>query len=145
MKLRMKKKKNTGKGVGIAVAAGIVGALTAGVVVALNTEKGKEVAGKAKAKATETAGKVKDTAVLTAGKVKDTAVLAAGKVKDTAVAGAAKAKAGVLTVKDKLTGKKADDVVADVTADETVALLDDEQLPEIEDAVAEVEVSDEQA
>ncbi len=118
------KKKNTGKGVGIAVAAAVVGALTAGVVVALNTEKGKEVAGKVKAKATETAGKVKDTAK----------------------AGAAKAKAGVLAVKDKLTGKKADeDVVVEVSADEIEALMDDE-LPEIEDApVVEVEVSDEQA
>jgi hypothetical protein len=131
----MKKKKNTGKGVGIAVAAAVVGALTAGVVVALNTEKGKEVAGKAKAKATETAGKVKNTAVKTA-----------GKVKDTAKAGAAKAKAGVLTVKDKLTGKKADDaVVVEVSADEIEALMDDE-MPEIEDVPAvEVEVSDEQA
>ena len=122
----MKKKNNTGKGIGIAVAAAaVVGALTAGVVVALNTEKGKEVAGKAKAKATETAGKVKATAVKTA-----------GKVKDTAKAGAAKAKAGVMTVKEKLAGKKADDVVADVTAEENVALFD-EALPEIEDVPEE--------
>lgn len=122
----MKKKNNAGKGIGIAVAAAaVVGALTAGVVVALNTEKGKEVAGKAKAKATETAGKVKATAVKTA-----------GKVKDTAKAGAAKAKAGVMTVKEKLTGKKADDVVADVTAEENVALFD-EALPEIEDVPEE--------
>lgn len=115
------KKKNTSAGK-IAVVAGIVGALTAGAVVALNTKKGKEVAGKVKTKTVETAGKVKTKTVETAGKVKAKATETAGKVKAKFV-------------------KKAD--VEAVVEDVTEVELFEDELPEI--TPAEVEISAEEA
>ena len=88
------------------IAAAVVGGIAAGAVVALKTQKGKEIT-----------GKVASAAKAGAGKVADVAKTGAGKVADAAKTGACKVKEGVVKVKEKFT-KKPDDVVADVTCDE---------------------------
>ena len=128
-KFYQKKKSSSGAGK-VAVVAGVVGALAAGVVVALNTKKGKEVAVKVKDKTVETAGKVKTAAVETAGKVKTAAVETAGKVKTVATETAGK-------VKSKF-AKKADvEALAEEVTEVEVELYEDD-LPEI--APVEVEI-----